>query len=48
MNWLNESIKKSKKLKDTYSLHGIEIFIKDQLPEIINMDFVLKYNPCLA
>ncbi len=43
MNWLNESIKKSKKLKDTYSLHGIEIFIKDQLPDNINMDFVLNY-----
>ena len=43
MNWLNESIKKSKKLKDTYSLHGIEIFIKDQLPDSINMDFVLNY-----
>ena len=30
-------------MKDTYSLHDIEIFIKDQLPEHINMDFILKY-----
>jgi len=43
MKWLNESINKSKKLKDTYSLHNIEIFIKDQFPESINVDFVLKY-----
>ena len=43
MKWLNESMNKSKKLKDTYSLHDIEIFIKDQFPESINMDFVLKY-----
>ena len=43
MKWLNESMNKSKKLKDTYSLHDIEIFIKDQLPEHIDMDFILKY-----
>jgi len=43
MKWLNESMDKSKKLKDTYSLHDIEIFIKDQFPESINVDFVLKY-----
>ena len=43
MKWLNESMNKSKSLKDTYSLHDIEIFIKDQMPEHIDMDFVLKY-----
>ena len=43
MKWLNESINKSKRLKDTYSLHDIEIFIKDQMPDHIDMDFVLKY-----
>tara|TARA_R100000426_G_scaffold83132_1_gene61650 strand:- start:1031 stop:1702 length:672 start_codon:yes stop_codon:yes gene_type:complete len=43
MKWLSESMKKSKSLKDTYSLHDIEIFIKDALPEHINMDFILKY-----
>ena len=26
MKWLNESMNKSKSLKDTYSLHDIEIF----------------------
>ena len=43
MKWLNKSINKSKRLKDTYSLHDIEIFIKDQMPDHIDMDFVLKY-----
>ena len=43
MKWLNESYNRSKKLKDTYKLHNIEIFIKDQLPDHINPDFVFKY-----
>ena len=43
MNWLEESIKRSKKLKDKYSLYDMEIFIKDPLPEDIDMDFVLRY-----
>ena len=43
MKWLNESMSKSKQHKDTYSLHDIQIFIKDQLPEFIDMDFILKY-----
>ena len=43
MKWLNESYNRSKKLKDTYKLHDIEIFIKDQLPDHINPDFVFKY-----
>lgn len=43
MRWLNESINRSKKLKDKYSLYDMEIFIKDPLPEDIDMDFVLRY-----
>jgi hypothetical protein len=43
MKWLNESYNRSKKLKDTYKLHDIEIFIKDQLPDHIDPDFVFKY-----
>ena len=43
MKWLNESMNRSKKIKDTYTLHDINIFIKDQLPEHIDMNFVLKY-----
>ena len=43
MSWIFESINKSKKMKDHYKLHDINIFIKDQLPENINIDFILKY-----
>ncbi len=43
MSWIFESIKKSKKMKDHYKLHDINIFIKDPLPEDISADFVLKY-----
>ena len=43
MSWIFESIKKSKKMKDHYKLHDINIFIKDQLPDDISIDFVLKY-----
>jgi len=43
MNWLEESIKRSKKLKDHYMLRGIDIYVKDQLPQDIDVDFVIKY-----
>ncbi len=43
MLWLKESIKKSKKLKDSYSLNGIQIYIKDPLPETLDMDHVVSY-----
>ena len=43
MNWIENSIKKSKKLRDHYKLHDIDIIIKDQLPENVSMDFVMKY-----
>jgi len=42
MNWIEESIKKSKVLKDHYKLHHIEVFIKDKLPKDIDFDFCLK------
>jgi len=43
MSWILESVKKSKKMKDHYVMHDINIFIKDQLPKSIDIDFVLKY-----
>ena len=43
MSWLEESVKRSKKLKDHYMLKGIDIFIKDQLPQEIDIDFVIRY-----
>ncbi len=43
MSWIFESIKKSKKMKDHYVMHDINIFIKDSLPDGIDVDFILKY-----
>jgi len=43
MLWLKESIAKSKRLRDSYSLNGIQIYIKDKLPEHIDMDVVVSY-----
>ena len=41
MNWLEESVKRSKKLKDHYMLGNVDIYIKDQLPNHIDVDFVI-------
>tara|TARA_A100001515_G_scaffold142276_1_gene140725 strand:- start:827 stop:1498 length:672 start_codon:yes stop_codon:yes gene_type:complete len=43
MNWIKKSHDKSKSLRDHYKLYDIDIFIKDKLPENINLDFCLKY-----
>ncbi len=43
MNWLEESIKRSKKLRTHYMLKGIDIYVKDQLPQEIDVDFVIRY-----
>jgi hypothetical protein len=41
--WIVESAKKGSRLKDTYVMNGVQVFIKDKLPEDINPDFVFKY-----
>jgi len=42
MNWIKESIKKSKTLKDHYKLHDIDVFIKDKFTTNLDFDFCLK------
>ena len=42
MNWIKESIKKSKTLKDHYKLHDIDVFIKDKFTTDLDFDFVLR------
>ena len=42
MNWIKESIKKSKTLKDHYKLHDIDVFIKDKFTTDLDFDFCLK------
>ena len=43
MNWIKESSYRSKKLRNHYKLHEIDIFIKDALPDHINPDMVFSY-----
>ena len=42
MNWIQESVKRSNKLKDHYKMQEIDIFIKDQLPNHIDPDLVFS------
>ena len=41
--WIKESARRGSKLKDMYSLSGVDVFIKDRLPEHIDPEFVFKY-----
>ena len=43
MNWLERSVKRSKKMKDHYMLREIDIYVKDALPDNIDIDFVIRY-----
>jgi hypothetical protein len=43
MKWITESMKRSRKLKDRYSMRGTEIYINDPVGEHINLDFVFEY-----
>ena len=40
MKWISNSINESKSLKDHYTLHSIDIIVKDALPDNIDIDFV--------
>ena len=41
--WIIETAKKGRKLKDMYSVSGIDVYIKDRLPENIDPDFIFNY-----
>jgi hypothetical protein len=43
MKWISNSIDESRTLKDHYKLHSIDIIIKEQVPENVDIDFVIKY-----
>ena len=43
MNWLEESVKRSKKLKDHYMLRDVNIYIKDPVTNDVDIDFVIRY-----
>ena len=41
--WVQESIRRAKRLKDQYQMNGVQVFIKDSLPEEIDPDFIFNY-----
>jgi hypothetical protein len=41
--WINESIKRSRRMKDHFSLNGVSVIIKDALPQEVDLEFVLNY-----
>ena len=41
--WIKESAKKGRGLKDMYNLNGVDVYIKDRLPEDIDPDFIFNY-----
>ena len=41
--WIHESIKRSKKMRDHFSLNGVSVIIKDALPQEVNLEFALNY-----
>jgi len=41
--WLQESIKRGNNLKDHYTMEGVDILIKDALPEGVSAGFVFEY-----
>jgi hypothetical protein len=41
--WLQESIKRGNNLKDHYTMEGVDIVIKDALPEGVSASFVFEY-----
>ena len=43
MKWITESMKRSRKLKDHYSMRGTEIYINNQPPEHIDVEYVFDY-----
>lgn len=41
--WIKESAKRGSKLRDMYSVSGVDVFIKDKLPSHVDPEFVFKY-----
>ena len=41
--WVQESIKRSQKLKDQFVVNNVSVFIKDMLPEGVSPEFVFDY-----
>jgi len=41
--WIKESIKRGSKMRDHFNLAGVDVFVKDPLPEEVDVSFVFEY-----
>jgi hypothetical protein len=41
--WITESAKRGRRMKDVYNLNGINVIVKDHLPENVDLEFSLNY-----
>ena len=41
--WIEESIKRSKRMRDEFMLNGVTVFVKDALPEHVSGEFIFDY-----
>ncbi len=41
--WIQESIKRSRRMKDEFMINGVSVFIKDALPEEVSGEFIFDY-----
>ena len=41
--WIQESIKRSQRLKDQFAVNNVSVFIKDMLPKGVSPEFVFDY-----
>ena len=41
--WIEESIKRNKRMRDEFMVNGVTVFIKDALPEHISGEFIFDY-----
>ena len=41
--WIQESIKRSRRMKDEFMVNGVTVFIKDALPEHVSGEFIFDY-----
>ena len=41
--WIHESMKRSRRMRDHFSLNGVSVIIKDALPQEVNLEFALNY-----
>ena len=41
--WIQESIKRNKRMRNEYMVNGVTVFIKDALPEQVSGEFIFDY-----